>query len=62
MQKLSHLSLRCYSVSIPRDLNHITDGGWAEADVFVLDHDAAGLEAVGDVEILFEVERGHFGT
>ena len=27
-----------------------------EADVFVFDHDAAGLEAVGDVEVLRQIE------
>ena len=29
-----------------------------QADVFVLDHDAAGLEAVGDIEVLVRMRRG----
>ena len=29
-----------------------------QADVFVLHHDAAGLEAVGDIEVLVGMRRG----
>lgn len=49
---------------VPEGL-HVPGGGGAafgaeaavEADVFVFDHDAAGFEAVGDVEVLREIER-----
>lgn len=46
---------------VVEELLHVPGGGGAafgteaavEADVFVLGHDAAGLEAVGDVDVLF---------
>ena len=50
---------------VEQELLHVPGAGRAalgaepamQADVLVLDHDAAGLERVGDVEVLGEVQR-----
>ena len=54
---------------VPEGL-HVPGGGWAafgaeaavETNVFVLDHDAAGLESVLNVQRLAEIERRHLST
>jgi hypothetical protein len=61
------LDLAGFGDVVPEGL-HVPGGGGAafgaeaavEADVFVLDHDAAGLEAVGDVDVLRNIQGGYF--